>query len=1528
MDDIKWSDIERALDDLKSYEEGVRFQRLAVTLAKQKFSGIIATEVKKDGGEDAVSHSFLTKDRKCFSVASSITATLQKVKDDAKAIHNRGVELDLLIFYTPRKVFNKNQDDWKREIKKEFGWDLLVISREDIISDLLKSENAWLCSTFLGISRPESPSIKAVADKITPAFFTTVDQWKRRARFNRDHLIDITAMKLDSMHKPIGETFNHQAICTKLSKGERIILLGIPGAGKTTTLIQLADNLFGGEQQRLPLLISLPEWIESRSDILTFVTQNPAFAAVDISCGDIALLHQSGRLVFILNGWNEIPFNLMEVARLRLSQIDREYPAAGIMVATREHTVTPPLMEALILKLSPINDVQRQAFLEKALGENAHELLGQIESDNTLSELTRIPLILTEVAKFFEPGELLPRTKIGMLRKIVKRIEASEEHSASLKAAPLWGYSDEYLIEIASSMTREARAALSENATHTVITKVSERLKADGQIAEIQEPKLISEALRAHHLLDKSGDYPTPSIHFVHQQFQELFSTEGLKARLIFLVKNLDAQEIKNFRSEVIDSPTWEESLKLLAEEISENEGQLINDVRAVDLGKNLVELTLNVDPIFASELARLCGKAVWGLIKDNVGTLLRKWYSCPGKAHKQCALAAMISTGSSDFSDIFWPLIEHNDFQIRAEFYRAVNTSFLPCLDPAWREKVVAWDEERRTEFIQELSSKEGPDIIAAIEGFAKNDPSIKVRASAIKEFAWIGATAKLYHMLKLCDDNTFKEVIKSDILDSVPIDLAPRVKESYQKLLAESQDAFERLKILLLMHKAGDAEAINLMKEDLVGIPLDNIQDYKGVILLNVLESIHPVDPRWVSEWLVQREVVANLRWIDSSKFLQDVPIPIVDKLLEQLFDPTYPENKAHKISEIIAINAKEQHAKAILQKLIEVLQYIDTHKEEHLEIHHKLYWRIRDVAKKLSIATLVNAILELQPRPESSTTLHLILDLLGKYDTEEDGKITHKLSDEVLKQLRSWLSSCIDVVLCEEDFGGDLKAQLSVSIARFGETKDSILIQKLIYADIERLRKGAEAFKKGLREGPQINGYRSRYSGWHAKALIKLDHENADQVLIPLLKDPYYEEDAALALVELVQRNLPREERIGLHPDYEKFFKARKNGSEQLGDDAMKMKKRYAIAIREHIETLKREHEIFETSDASNLRLKRLAAILARLNEPDALPLIMEIMTLPGRWDGWIRAEALEALLVNGTELDIRVVEQIIDPIINQVIKEGVYTSQNSHLMERCLCILPFTNDPALAIQKIKSLESVLPAREMRDVIIVLGQSRSKEAAQYLLDLIQNADVHKEFITALLKALSSMRFPETNNFLLSIIDPSMPKSTMHLSLNDDDVYVVTKAIVTLAQEGAEIRDRIFQLCREELSDSRREIISEIINKMSDPDATLAGLYLISDKSRNPIPYALERAIEDILIDKIPASEIQGAYNLVPQNDRKIRSCLFDMYLYDPARRHSASILLGKICEWRLDYGRPSTELRHPNIQIGGHWPPLDLC
>ena len=90
---------------------------------------MVASEYHKDRGLDAYAAPSAAPDRVGRGVASSITASLDKILNDARKAKDNFSELTVLIFVTPCAVTNHTKAEWAEEIREKFGYELLVSSR-------------------------------------------------------------------------------------------------------------------------------------------------------------------------------------------------------------------------------------------------------------------------------------------------------------------------------------------------------------------------------------------------------------------------------------------------------------------------------------------------------------------------------------------------------------------------------------------------------------------------------------------------------------------------------------------------------------------------------------------------------------------------------------------------------------------------------------------------------------------------------------------------------------------------------------------------------------------------------------------------------------------------------------------------------------------------------------------------------------------------------------------------------------------------------------------------------------------------------------------------------------------------------------------------------------------------------------------------------------------------------------------------------------------------------------------------------
>jgi len=1503
---VTWQNIDKALGDLIVHEGGLMFQRLAISLAKLRWPEIIATTPHNDGGEDAFMPYYFESNGKHLSVACSITATYDKIKSDAQKIIDRGKSLDILVFYTPERKSNRKLcDDWGKKLKQELGCDLLPIPREEIIHTLLEQDDHWRCREFLSLNVPHTPDIQMIVNNVKSASREIIDQWKENL-LSDTFLVELTINEKTKYHT---QEINHEEIASKLSNKHRFVLYGSPGSGKTTTLIQVAQKLV--DQELVPFLLSLPEWIDSTNDnIIDYLVNNPCLSSKSITTDNLLSLYKNGKCVFLLNGWNEVePSNIKKATRL-LARLNREYTAAGIILATRESSFSPPFFDESKLTIKELSNSQRRQLIQRLISE---DISGQIENNCSLSQITRTPLFLIELIKIYQDNRTLPRTRVEIFEQVVRRIENSSKHSANLQSPPISGKSEYYLTWLASYAIRLGQVIIKYDNACSEIKAANTQLQQDGQLQTVPESTETINILCDHHILVKSS-YPENTIRFVHQQFQEYYAHLYAKRRLWAIAESDDEKGIYQFQEEIINYPVWEEPLKLLAEEIADKI-ETSSDGQTLKFGEHLVRWTIPIDPIFAAELVNILGVAIWNTVKNNFEPILRNWYDCPDKNHKACALTAMFATGTDAFSDIIWPLLEHKDNQVRLTTYRTAKTFSVSSLGNNWKNRIDNWTKDRRSEFLSELSLNGGANVVEIFEDYAQNDPSTKVKVAAINAVGWYAPRNKLYEVISTCDDETFKTVIQHDyILNKFPDDIIPKATKFYSQALKELDDPRERLRLMLRMHELCGSKIIKLLKKELRCYRLGK-SDYS--FINNILKIIVSEDPKWVNLWVCQQIANGNLYYDHYSDYITKVPESLIGKLLKDFVKPDYSKQLEFETKKLIAAGANLNHVHFIIQEIARLSSQFMESSSPISDIDRNFYHRLVDVSRLVPLQNLVTVILQNYQNPEAED-LKIVLGLLGTYRIEVGDETSLYLQEKTQKDLRDLLCRYSNFIPKTDDFSGVLKADLSCAMALFGQPEDIAVIKELVAKDIERVRNGRKARKEGIRNSPQVNGCGTSWAGWHIRAILKAHSDKIEGFLIQLLNEPEYENEAANGLVQLLWKDIPTENMsftthvpltIGSHSWREEYIDSAK-------------RKKYAQAIVQRINDKRKKD--------SCCAPKTLAGHLARLNDPDTIPLILEILAAPGKFDAWNRVHTLEMLIRNGHCFDTATVENIINPAIEQATNIQMSGKQDMYLLSQCLCILVCSTDTRMAIRIInRILAKYTLWYELRGLIETLGNRKNSDAANYLIHLCQQKQLYNALCYELIKALGKTEVFEAKQALLSTIDNSISSPKIPIPSHNGRSSL-NQALANICKSDASIQERIISLCNEQnLSKEQKIIILSTIHSNPSNKAIIAAVSMISqDNNKCSIPRELTNAVERSVIQYVPVDNMpSGHYNLRPQINSELSVLLFESVVNKRADWLCAFKLLGYINWLRIKHGRPQLESRHPDVKTQKPWPLLNV-
>ena len=1501
------ADIERALDELVSNEEGMRFQGLAVVLGRQRWPELIACERKKDLGLDAYGSASLAPDKIGKGLASSITPELQKISSDARKAKQNFSDLSVLIFVTAGKMGNKKKIDWAAAIRKTHGLDLHIVSREDVITSLMLPANASLCVSFLGIAIAVEPVQAELIVRIRQAARDLAVEWATRQRGRP--VIPLSSVRLDLGSAESAEVFSLGQILEALGESRRIVLEAPAGRGKTTTLIELAKEHAAAHQTAF--LIDLPAWTASGLGILEYIAGMPSCRVRAIEASALARAQATEHISFLLNGWNEIAESSSLQALHKLRELDRAFPAAGIIVATRTHHIAPPLPGAVRLRLLTLTSGQRTAYLRARLGNKAAELQPRLEADPVLDELTRVPFILSEVASIFEHGAPIPNTKMGVLGSVLRLLEEAPEHRNELRLAPLYGCQAEYLRALASEMTSQGAVTLTDEAARVVARAVGQALADRGLLGAVPEPATVLATLTAHHVLERI-EYPAVAVRFEHQQFQEHYAAVGVQARLFELdAANGDVR--RAFTTLYVNCPAWSEPLRMIADMLGVGAGNKETREENARAGRLLVDMALSVDPVLAAELTRLCGEEVRKELGGVLAARLRGWYGVRDENHRQCALAAMLASGSSEFQDIVVPLLSGEDEQTRLKTYRMWPLFQVSSLGMGWQDRVRGWSEAARAEFVAEVLRQR---LVPEIVTFAIADPSVRVKKAAAISLCWTGADEEATKVLDSMDAASFGQTARELSPDLLPEGVRRKTMANLRELLDSAADAWERLGTAMKLIELGERTLEEPLKNSLNALPAAEVRTHGQHLVRSAIDQLRQRDPGWVSEWVAAR-IADHTLWPDHwIALVGTVPKGLADTILRRLENENLEHRPLDGIIALLRLAATDQLAGRVFSRLRTLRATVLAAPDQRHDLEWAIERQLETLFRALPVNVAIAGLLAAVAGPPDRIDIHVVTRLLTRGARSDLEPIT-SLDPALKAALRDYLKRSTAVVLAEDDFSGELKANLSSAIAQVGEPADMVDLVTLIRADIERMTKGRAARAAGDR-GPRGNGASMSYALWHLVAAIDLDRAGAADVLIELLPEAHYTESVAEAMVR--STSTPVKPFGGDESRYRDHWDAREGRLQPPAHTDER--KRYAAALAEHVRRLLDDRK--DTwRRASTYTLSRLANALAALDGGGFPGLVLEVISLQANADHWQCVEAAERLLSSGVVLPHAATVALLDAVAEHTKKYGS-SDQERWLTIRCLSLLPFTDDPTKGIERLRQVLAKAPFTpyECRGVIAALGEGRSDAALEALRDMVSDQKNLEHYDEMWIKAVARLDTPGARDLLLSFIDPDVPGVSPGIDVRHHGFLAAS--IAEIAGRFPNVEARLRRLAERELPPLKRSRLAAVLKVIGTPETLAAGLQLIHDRVHPAVPRDTFEHLETAFVEHRPYGQSENTYTLVARASNETRRTLFEMVTTDDRRKESAFSLLGQIEVWRLEYGRPAMEPRHPALDSGQPWPP----
>jgi hypothetical protein len=224
-------------------------------------------------------------------------------------------------------------------------------------------------------------------------------------------------------------------------------------------------------------------------------------------------------------------------------------------------------------------------------------------------------------------------------------------------------------------------------------------------------------------------------------------------------------------------------------------------------------------------------------------------------------------------------------------------------------------------------------------------------------------------------------------------------------------------------------------------------------------------------------------------------------------------------------------------------------------------------------------------------------------------------------------------------------------------------------------------------------------------------------------------------------------------------------------------------------------------------------------------------------------------------------------LFDGVVEEV-RPNYYNSSNDRgLLVKALCLLPFIDQPAVGVNKVRTTIADLKIRgyELRDVVTALGFSRNGEALAALQEIAVDENTARSVGDAWIEALAALDTAEGNQILLSLVDPEIKVA---FTPEFDRPETVAARLAQLAGRDEKIRERLLQLCSLNVPEPKRSLLAKVVAWIGTPEAVIASLDLLDDDVERSIPYDTWKQFEDAFVERKPYGRDTNSYTLAPRS------------------------------------------------------------
>ena len=1281
-------------------------------------------------------------------------------------------------------------------------------------------------------------------------------------------------------------SFQAAGLAAVIGTFNEIVVVAPPGTGKTTTLLQVARSIVANGRL-VAAFIPLGEWSTQTHTLLQSVVQRATFAGEREE--HLKLLAAAGRLVLVMDAWNELNTASRKRLRAEIQGMQRDYPSLGIVMSTRVRALDVPI-SGPVVEIEPLSEAQQLRIARAYRGDAGERILDQAWRTRGLRDLVAIPLYLTKLLSD-TPGTSLPTTKEEVLRLFVVEIDRNANNREALEAVA-FGFHAEILRAIATDATLADGVTVSDHRARSVISQVTGRLMSEGQICEAPQPDAVLTALVSHHLLVRTAS----GVAFQHQQFQEWFASHEVKT-LMLAAATSDGAAGQRLRTVVVNTYAWEEAVLFACERASRG------GTDAVAATANLVLDALAIDPMLAAEVIYRSSEALWNAVKDRVVTFAFQWHQ-PAKIDR--AIRFMIKTGRSEFAEILWSFIADPNDQVYLEALRAGGQFRLPVLGNGAAERVARLPTEHRSHVLSELVMYGGIEGIETATAIALTDGAAEVRVAVAEALHFRQANRQMQRLLVDAPEEVWQALARKGYgEDSLEPNMFERLRQETGRLIEEEQNPSRKLHALL--RSADYRRDVGAEVQSLIETANFNDKEGRGSDAIYEANRLYPNEVRSALIGRLERRLPFPFL---AESLLKDTGVLFDDGAIAELaLAPGIDRQLANGAAGLLGPNTTG--------KLIDALPPM----REQLNLSpppvtNDEYHRVRGLVSLTPVESFATAVLSRASTSDPETITELA-DLFARHgESGNRGRID--LGATSRQAMIAVVGQWVDTLLADEGTKRRVLGEVAGVIERLAAPELAEPLARMLARDLMRWRQQrqeqAEARKQGRHDGASEANH--SWTLQYGRAFAAIGDDQTTTTLRSYLLDAgrsSFGLDAAQALRAIWQRQqgITDDGPLRGPPEFSdvRVRRAQREGSTN------QLTSVFAEAIFDAVDQLLQREEDSE----AQIHALRLAAIGLGMPYGDKRTTIDRLLQLAQPYS--TKLGLFTALVGAGELVEARQVVDGINALLDDAKAKPWLLQENQGTINRWLLLLPFTDRPESTLDVLALLDpqTRLPWR-LRPVLSALGFAPSDTAEQVLLELAQQDGRFLEdydWFAALEKrgTLSSLRI------LLDLVCQDVANGRH----GAPDTWTFGRRLAAGIQTHPELRADVYAKLAPGIPPQARVIVEYAVAEVPDEAGVMLLVRGHASEGR-AFGHVLESAIEHVVVEQRPSSDWVGAYEQISRPATSLRKRLFEM-ARTPASNETrlASACLVHIDELRDRHGVASGELRHPDIDSGAPWPML---